>query len=297
MSFRSGFGKAFRIGCAGILAMSLLLAVSACGHKEERVPKGAAAVTAEEQAEVSALDQLAQEVERLTREGKIAEARLRLNQLGEQTVNTRFEGLTGLEGVRALSDAILTAQRAYNQARFSEPNAQNAIAAVRLITDAMLQPDAPLWHRSYKLLKDSASRLETAALEGDAAPYREAYADFAGEYREIRAAATVKTPMERIEKLDSLLVFLGKQGPSSGNRSRLVEVVRQVQEGIDELFERHEEKTAYLPLAGADRPLLWTFGIGSLLTTVLSFVGWRMYHSDRRLTRISREQLSKRVRR
>jgi len=283
-------GKWSSAGAVLLIAV-LVLSLAACA-KETRTPTGATAVTTEVQADVAALDRLAEEAEQLTNEGKIAEARIRLNTLGEKMVATTFTGVTGIEGVRALSDAILTAQRAYNQARFSETAALAALGQVRLITDAMLHPDHPLWHQSYKLLKDDAALLEEAAAQGDTAGIKSAYTDWKKRYQAIRPAATVRSAQDKVEKLDSLTAFLGSRisGGQTG-ASGFLEAVKQLDTSIDELFGRREDSTAYLPLAGTERPLLWTFGIGTLLTAVLSFVAWRMYHTDKRLARVSRDQL------
>ncbi|WP_058303852.1 sporulation protein YpjB [Gorillibacterium timonense] len=294
MSSRFGLPRMLCRACVMILAVGLLLSVSACA-KDAKAPRGATAVTTEEQTEVAALDRLAEEAEKLTKEGKIAEARIRLNTLGEKMIATRFHGITGLEGVRSLSDAILSAQRSYNQARFSETRALEALAQIRLITDAMLHSDNPLWHRSYKLMKDGVSRMEAAVAEGDSAGLKGAYQDLKQHYQQIRPAVTVKTPPERMEKLDSVIAYFDRQltaGQLSGEGG--LAALKQLDGSIDELFDRKEDRTAYLPLSRAERPLLWTFGIGTLLTAVLSFVGWRMYHSDKRLVRVNRDQLRKR---
>ncbi|WP_438432370.1 sporulation protein YpjB [Gorillibacterium sp. sgz500922] len=276
---------------AAVLLTILVLALAACA-KQTHTPRGATAVTTEVQAEVAGLDRLAEETEQLTKQGKTAEARIRLNTLGEKMVATSFTGVSGVEGIRSLSDAILTAQRAYNQARFSEAEALAAIGRVRLITDAMLRPEHPVWHQAYKLLKDDAELLEKNASQGDLAAVKTVFRDWSDRYQGIRPAVLVRTPAEKVEKLDSLTVFLaGRIAARETGATAFLEAVKQLDQGIDELFGRREDRTAYLPLAATERPLLWTFGIGTLLTAVLSFVAWRMYHTDKRLARVHRDEL------
>ena len=276
---------------AAVLLTILVLALAACA-KQTHTPRGATAVTTEVQAEVAGLDRLAEETEQLTKQGKTAEARIRLNTLGEKMVATSFTGVSGVEGIRSLSDAILTAQRAYNQARFSEAEGLAAIGRVRLITDAMLRPEHPVWHQAYKLLKDDAELLEKNASQGDLAAVKTVFRDWSDRYQGIRPAVLVRTPAEKVEKLDSLTVFLaGRIAARETGTTAFLEAVKQLDQGIDELFGRREDHTAYLPLAATERPLLWTFGIGTLLTAVLSYVAWRMYHTDKRLARVHRDEL------
>jgi sporulation protein YpjB len=274
-----------------VVIMSLLGFTSAC-VKQTEAPRGATAVSSQEQAEVEQLDLLAGEIEQMTEQGKIAEARERLNRLGEAAIRTSFDHITGVEGLRSLTDAILAAQREYNRAVYSQEEAAAAIVRLRLVTDAMAHPQTPMWHRYYKLIKEDIRGVETALAANNRKAAEQAFTGVRKRYMQIRPALTVKKPAEQLEKLDSLLVYMQKElAAGNGNSEAFQSALKESERSIDVLFERKEDSTAYLPLTGTDQPLLWTFGIGSILTAVLSFVAWRMFRFEKRIAKISKEEV------
>ncbi|MCL6459022.1 MAG: sporulation protein YpjB [Gorillibacterium sp.] len=287
---RKGTGKGKRL-FAGLLIICMLGLVPAC-VRETKAPKGATVASSAEQAEIELLDQMVFEVYQMTEKGKVAEAREQLNRFGEAVTRTRFQGITGVDGIRTLTEATLTAQREYNRVTFSAADALAAVNSLRLITDAMAHPQDPMWHRYYKLIKEDIKQLEASAVEHKKQETEATFAELRKRYLTIRPALTIKKSMEDITKLDSLMVFI--QGEISGNRLKTAEFMaslKAVEQGIDHLFERAEDSTAYLPLPDTDRPLVWTFGIGTILTVVLSFVAWRMFRFEKRISRVRKEKV------
>ncbi|MBC8081039.1 MAG: hypothetical protein H7X86_11885 [Gorillibacterium sp.] len=285
-----GNGKAKRV-FAGLMILCMLGLIPAC-VKETKAPKGATAVSSTEQAQIEILDQMVMEIHQMTMEGKVAEAREQLNRLGEAVTRTRFQGITGIEGIRSLTDSLLSSQRVYNRVAFSTEEALAAVANLRLITDAMAHPEEPMWHRYYKIIKDDVGQLETSAAEHNREKTKAVFTDLRKRYLVIRPALTVKKSTSDIEKLDSLMVFI--QAAIVGSRQETAEFqasLKAIEQSIDYLFDRKEDSTAYLPLSDSDRPLLWTFGIGLIVTTVLSFVAWRMFRFEKRIARIRKEKL------
>lgn len=289
---RLAVGKALVKPILTLAVIIGLLGPAVACVKQTEAPRGATAVSSQEQAEVEQLDSLVVEIERMTEQGKVAEARERLDQLGIAAIRTSFDHITGVEGVRSLTDAILAAQREYNRAVYSQEDAAAAISRLRLITDAMAHPKTPLWHRYYKLLKDNIGSLETALAAGDRKAAEQAYAELRKRYLQVRPALTVKKPGGDLEKLDSLLVYMQKELAAGGGHSEaFAAAVKESERCIELLFEQKEESTAYLPLTGTDRPLLWTFGIGSILTAVLGYVAWRMFRFEKRIAKVSKDEL------
>jgi sporulation protein YpjB len=277
-----------RILTAAVL-LSLFLFVLGC-EKETRAPANSVAVTVEETAKIQALDRTAGELYQLTMSGSVAEARERLKLLGEQMTQTEFHGFTGVEGVKALSDAILLANRKYNAVRYSPDEALAAARTIRLITDAMTHPNEPMWHQYIKPVQEDVNRLRKAAEAKNDKEASGILAELRQRYQVFRPAIFVKHPASIVEKLDSLFVFLQRETDRKAFGTDYAHGLKQMEETLNALYGIPQERTAYLPLGYEEQPVYWTLGIGGVLASVLGFVAWKMLRSGKRIARVRRKE-------
>ena len=52
---------------------------------------------------------------------------------------------------------------------------------------------------------------------------------------------------------------------------------------LDDLFLKNKDAIAFVPITDPRQPIIWSLGIGLIIVSVLSFVGWRMYQSGRHI--------------
>jgi sporulation protein YpjB len=144
------------------------------------------------------------------------------------------------------------------------------------------------------VIRDEASSLEEAVKRKQTAAAASAFSRLQAHYGTIRPALRVSREPYQIEKADSILVFINKRlAPKAIAKEDTLQGIRTLQDTIDELFGGKEDKTAYLPIQSADRPIFWTFGIGSLIVCVLGFVAWRKFHAEPSRPNSRREQKEK----
>lgn len=274
------------------LLLLLMLAVTAAGllgcgkdrdAQELRNPGGPDPAVQEK---LEALNKTADELYRAATTGAFMEARTILAGFGEQVAAISFTGVTGVEGVDALTDAVVEAKRQYNAAQLNPDLSVKAAARLKLAADALTHPNQPMWLQYYKVLAEDTKLYEFAVTAGKAEEAKARLGRLKDHYDTIRPSVWISRKPEEAEKMDSLLAFFTRYTEAGSFRQEVLHSgIGQWREALDGLFRKNGDRTAYMPVIQPDRPVLWTLTVGSLIVAVLIFAAWRMFQTEQSLVR------------
>ncbi|TNJ63574.1 hypothetical protein FE784_25000 [Paenibacillus hemerocallicola] len=273
------FGKKrWRSACCVLLLVMAILA--GCGQGE---PAGANDNTAssEQLKQVEQLNAAADEMYRYVMDGNMDKARDKLNEVGAKLTGIRFEGITSVEGVSALSESIVQAKRVFQSVQYSQEAGQAAAAKIRLATDALTHANQPMWLQYYKGMKESAYQLEQAVQRRNQRDAVAGLEQLQLRYSTIRPSILISRPSAQAEKLDSLFAFLRNQlSQPEADLKQIGGGLAHLQQSLDELFDRRD-KAAYVPMVERPVPIRWIFTFGSIIVAVLAFAAWRIFDFER----------------
>ncbi|MDQ0875154.1 sporulation protein YpjB [Paenibacillus sp. V4I3] len=274
------------------LTTTLLLAAvisisSACGVSTSTNGQAAKPIDPEQVERIAFLNQIADDMYKQTMDGQVTEARNKLMQMSDQIPKIHFEGITSVEGLNALTETITQAKRVYNAAAYSPEEGQVAVAKIRLATDALTHKNQPMWLQYYKVLQNDTNNLNE---DVKANKQKEALANF-GKLSQhiaiIHPSLLISRDAASVEKLDSLLAFIRTNLNSQPMSTQQLESgLDHLNHVLDDLFLRNKDAIAFVPITDPRQPIIWSLGIGLIIVSVLSFVGWRMYQSGRHIVPI-----------
>lgn len=275
--FRNGYGRKRIILL--LLGAALALGLQGCRSGEDQArqtaPEGSVS------GELAQMNATADELYKLTTTGRLVEARAALERLGEQVASASYAGVTGVEGVDALTDAVTEAKRRYNAVQIEPEQVVREAARLKLATDALTHPRQPMWLQYYKVLNDDTKKLEDAVLAGNKTDVQARFIQMKDHYDTIRVSVWISRTPQEGEQMDSLLTFFGKYTePAAFQQEVLVSGIHQWREALRGLFRQGGDRTAYVPIAEPDQPVLWTLTIGSVIVAVLAYAGWRMFRGQ-----------------
>ncbi|MCD1260254.1 sporulation protein [Paenibacillus athensensis] len=266
------------------LLLPLLLAFGlAAGCSSAGVAGGQAGKADPQQVKsVEQLNRLADDMYKLAMAGQVEQARGKLLQLGDEITQIRFDGMTSVEGMNALTESVTQAKRVFNAVRFSPEAGQVAVAKIRLATDALTHDNQPMWLQYYKVLQNDIGALDQAVKAGKQPAAWSGYETLSQHVSVIHPALLISRSPSDVEKLDSLLTALrGGLRAEPLPQAQLEDGIEHLQRTVDELFMKKAEATAYLPMTDPKQPIIWSLGIGLIIVSVLSYAGWRMFRSGR----------------
>ncbi|MDU0199992.1 MULTISPECIES: sporulation protein YpjB [Paenibacillus] len=281
----------FTGGIKRLTATLLLAAVvsisSACAASTSTIGQAAKPVDPEQLKRVEFLNQIADEMYKQTMDGQVLEARNKLMQMSDQIPKIQFEGITSVEGLNALTETITQAKRVYSAASYSPEEAQMAVAKIRLATDALTHKNQPMWLQYYKVLQNDTAALTQAVKAGKQQESIAGFGKLSQHIAIIHPSLLISRDASSVEKLDSVVVFLRKNINSQPMIGRQVETgLEHLGQVLDELFLKNKDAIAFVPITDPKHPIIWSVGIGLIIVSVLSFVGWRMYQSGRHIVPI-----------
>ncbi|MDR6549496.1 sporulation protein YpjB [Paenibacillus qinlingensis] len=286
-------GRAVR-GIAVTFLLGLVLCVLvACGASSRSVGQVSKPIDPAQVERITFLNQIAEEMYTLTMSGQIPEARNKLIQLSDQIPKISFEGITSIEGLNALTETVTEAKRVYNAVNYSPTDGQVAVAKIRLATDALSHKNQPMWLQYDKVLRNDSQLLSQQV---KANKQQEAIAEFSKLSQHIaiiHPSLTISRDAGSVEKLDSILVFLRTQVNTKPMPIKQIEGgIDHLNQVLDELFMKHKDALAYVPLTDPKQPIIWSLSMGVIIIGVLSYVGWQMYQSGRHIVPVKQTKES-----
>ncbi|WP_028548641.1 sporulation protein YpjB [Paenibacillus sp. UNC451MF] len=236
--------------------------------------------SAEQLERVDLLNQTADDMYKKVMQGDITGGRAVLQQLSDLVTTIRYEGLTTLEGLNALTESVTQGKRLFNAVRYSPDEGQVAAAQIRLAADALSHPEQPMWLQYYKLLQDDLNGIEQAAKNEKLPDIQKSVGVFERHITIIHPSLLISRDPTDVEKLDSLVTFVTGQAKSEkAPYQPIANLLPSLHQIIDKLFLK-KDTTAFLPVVDDKNPILWTFAIGSVILVALGFAGWRLAKKD-----------------
>ncbi|MEF3301774.1 sporulation protein YpjB [Paenibacillus sp. GYB003] len=263
------------------VAVALLVAIVLAGCGKAKTIESARPATPEQWKQVEQLNKTADDMYRYVMDGDIDKARAKLEELSAKMTDIRFTGIASVEGVGALSEAIVQAKRALQSVQASPEAGQAAAAKIRLATDALTHANQPMWLDYYKTMKESASRLAQAVQARDKPEAVRQLEQLQLRYGTIRPSLLISKQPSDVEKMDSLFAFLqGQLAKTEIDTKQLNGGLTHLHASLDELFGQ-TDRAAYVPIVEKRVPLTWVLLLGSIIVAVLSFAAWRIFDFER----------------
>lgn len=267
-----------------LLLIAAICLLTACGKSTSTIGQANKPVDPAQIEKIALLNQFAEEMYTMTMAGQLTEARNKLTQISDQIPKIHFEGITSIEGLNALTETVTGAKRVYSAANYSSTEGQIAVAKIRLATDALSHKNQPMWLQYYKVLQNDS---ELVSQQVKANKQQEAIKEFGNLTQHIaiiHPSLIISRDAAAVEKLDSLLIFIQKSVNTKPMPVRQVEAgLANLNQVLDDLFMKHKDALAYVPLTDPYQPIIWSLSMGVIIVGVLSYVGWRMYQSGRHI--------------
>ncbi|CAG7611470.1 hypothetical protein PAESOLCIP111_01383 [Paenibacillus solanacearum] len=274
----------------GVVLLLSLSAAALFGCSSARGSKETVPVKPEREQvqKVERLNETADDMYQKVLKGDVDGGRTALEQIGEQVIRIRFEGITSVEGMNALAETVTQAKRVFNAVKFNPEEGQLTAAKLRLATDALSHTNQPMWLQYYKVLQDDVTGLERAAKDQNKAALQKASEQLGHHLGIVHPSLLISRNAADVEKMDSLATFVKNQSVISAEPFKnVLNAVGPMLQVLDKLFMK-QETTAYLPYNGQQNPILWTLAIGSVIMLALGFAGWRLSKKDHGLVTIHR---------
>lgn len=276
-----------------ITIMMLAALMTGCMTKNDASleEKSAPKPEAQTLAKLEKLNRLSEEMHNKAREGDVSGARSLLNQFSEELLTIPFGEISTMEGMKAVSEAVEQAKGSFISVRTTPEQAFAEAVKIRLLGDAITHPNEPMWLQFYPRMKAEQRAMETAYKSQDMKSAQAALNQWETSYLTIRPSIIVTRDPETASKLDSLLKFIKERSEGAPvSYEELLTALKALQDGVDEAFYNKGDQTAYLPVNGGRDPYIWSIGMGSIILTVLTFVAWKMFHSDKRFAKVPRDR-------
>jgi sporulation protein YpjB len=235
------------------------------------------------------LNETADKMYQYIKSGNVLEARNQLMAIGDQVTRIRFDGITTVEGLNALTQLLTESKRIYSAVQFSPDEGMAAAAKIRLAADALTHRNQPMWYQYDRLLEDSLNRMEKAVNSGDKRAATVPWDELQRHYGMIRPCLLISRAPEEVERADSLFVFLGSRMKAQQLQTKELQTgISELRKTFDQVFLK-KEAAAYLPIAETKQPLLWSLSIGSAIVLALAYAAWRMFGTEKNLVFIDRK--------
>ncbi len=249
-----------------------------------------AGVKAEASEKLQLLDQIAEKVLAELNGGHVPQARDQLEWLGVEITKIEFEGIASVEGVNALTQTLVEAQRVFNRVKFSPAEGAAAATKVRLAVDALSHRNRPMWMQYRKQVEADLDKLAASVKQRAFPQVRVALEQADQHYALLRPAMLISKGSLATEQLDSLFAFMNsrhQEGDAEGLQSG-VDRMRQVWQ---EVFKDAGTETL-IPLGSSDPPLIWGILIVLAIVMALAFTGWRKFRHERGYTVVRKKEES-----
>jgi sporulation protein YpjB len=235
-----------------------------------------------DRAEAEAWAKQAEEIHRLVKEKKWAEARKPLAELAAGFSRADFsdEGVS-IEAIHALSECLLDLEGKLNQIHPEQDLLLTSAVRLRLAFDALSHPNQPLWHEHYPEMMRNIQQLERAVQSGNGEEVREAVEKLFSEYQLIRPAVVVSKTPQTTAKVDSMIALIRSQSDGAElDRRGLMNGVKRFKQMMEPLFYGSEEEVIALARWTQPPEVLPFLWVGGVIAAVLAYVGWRKYRAE-----------------
>lgn len=224
------------------------------------------------------LDSYAEQMYRASVAGELEQVQKTLYAMGKLFTETTFNGATSVEGVRALSDAIVHVKRILPSIQLKQEELISATARLRLATDALAHPKQAMWLQYEQVLRDDMTQMLSADQNKDWIPYANRWLEHIDR---IRPAATIQRNAQTIEIMESLTQLIrdtvnGKHSPKEANEA----LNKHGDTVLTQLFGRDKANPTLGPQAYTELPFQWVFMLAFIVCMMLAYVGYQKYRYE-----------------
>lgn len=260
------------VAVIAVMLFTLHFAVTAAADHE---------VTKEVQQQLNKLDETADEMYEAAKNNAWDQTREHIGQLKEWIPQIKYEGITDIEGMNALTEAALSAEYTLNQVQLSGQEVMVAAARLRLAADALTHPHQPMWLQYFKWFQEGAEQMETALQINNPVKFAESVKQVQGYYDIVRPSMLINRDRELIVRMDSLLHYLQQVSQNDTyNKEELSNVIMEYKSTANELFERTSQDT-YTEFRPTAFPIGGMITFGAFILAVLAVAGWRIYRYEK----------------
>lgn len=200
--------------------------------------------------------------------------------LEKQAMQISFSDVTHMEGVQALYGLIIDMKRHLAAISPDSTRSLQTAAKLRMASDAFIDPHQPMWQQYDSVLHDDVISMRQAYEQKEYERLRASYEQFKQHYAMIHPALAIMKEPHLIEQYKSLFATLDQAISEHGiNLTQVKEILSSLDALLDSTFERETESTQ-AELAANPQSMLFSFAIGSVIVSVLIYVGWRKYRFD-----------------
>jgi sporulation protein YpjB len=262
----------------GFLFMIILFLLTGCTDTTAHELKAVAVPNEETSKQMERFNQLGEMIYNHTLQGNFTEARKQMNEMGNLIPGMRLDGITTLLGVRALADTLLQGNREFNAVQMKPEALLFASTRIRLMADALVHPNTPLWLQYNKVIQEDLRVMEQGAKQKEGNELKKAFTDLKSHYQTILPALQVSLQEEEITKIDSVFHYMQKElNYASISYPDVNRALKTLKEQWDTLFQLKPETTVLLPFIESNDPvLIWMGWMGSIIFLILAFAAWRM---------------------
>ncbi|HJV46387.1 MAG TPA: sporulation protein YpjB [Bacillota bacterium] len=229
------------------------------------------------------LDQLSEQLLELTEQGKFAEAKQRLDELSSLYPQVGAQKLS-IEALAIVSETLVNAKRSFAAVRPDKNAMLWSANQVRLLMDALTHPNQPMWKSYHSIYRNQIDKMIAAVDKGDSKSFNNELKDNLNLYNLLRPCFAIHQTPQTIEMMDSLYNFLVKRTQLEQlNGTEVHSSLEQLRQVSDGVFLGKEQNTLSLTLS-SNSPITMITIMSSILLSVLTYVGWRMYCGTRYTT-------------
>jgi sporulation protein YpjB len=241
------------------------------------------AMGAEETSQVvnmDTMDQLSEQVLKLTEQGKFVDAKQKLDQLSSLYTQIGAEKKISIEALAVVTEAVIEAKKSFAAVHADKSEMLENASKLRLITDAITHPNQPIWKGYHTKFSSQISQLLVLTEKGAIKPFNTQLQENMKLYNVLKPCFAINQTPQTIEMMDSIYNFLDKRvdiaKPDWSAIRNSLDHLRQVS---DNVFLGKEQNT--LAFYNNNSPITMIAIMSTILLSVLSYVGWKMYHGTR----------------
>lgn len=223
------------------------------------------------------LNQTSDQILQLVKQEKFTEAKQLMGYFSVSFLEMDFrdEGIT-MSALRAVTLAFEKAEESVTAADMPLEQRINQVTAFRLAVDALSSEYHPLWLHSEESIMNALNLMEESVKQKDNQAYQIRMNQFLEQYEKIRPALYIDTEPQQLQRIDSQITYLDHNRAKALNEDNLIQHIGVMKDEWTNLYKRVKEDSA-------DPSLWWVmFTIGGMITTSLSYVGWRKYRAEKK---------------
>lgn len=272
------FNRRVGLTAALILLASLLTwSLSALAQEPDRGEK------------LKQLEAAAEQLYTHMQQGSVSEAAADMGVLTATLEGLSFQGLTSVEGIHALAEAIMDTKATLAKAEVVPEEWAESSARLRLAVNSLLHTEQALWQQYYTVMAHDLQQMSKARAGGKPAALRTALQALQHHYEIIRPAAIIRRSPSDINQFTSWLSYVGRLSQErTWDEAALREALVQGEGALKGLFGRRGDEPVFLPITGPDSPWYWSGMIGLWIVLALGYAGIRKFMGNQSITPVRR---------